>query len=947
MPEAMASKPIIAVDRKRKREVRYQTKERLGEGASGRVYAAVRLPDGADVAADDARRVAIKLSYTMKWKGHLADEARLLDQLQRTAPVDGTWRPVRVLSGPEPLEVEVHGGDPAALIELEYLDGLTLRAWLDEWNATEHAPADVVDEVLTCARQLAEALVQLQTSAGGPVIHRDLKPENLMRTSRGLRVFDFNVSRPDEGGPMTSHVGTNQYMAPEVLYGRDYDGRSDLYGVGVVLWELVHRRSFDRHLHADTKQGDQVLLWPTEAVKAWPASERQVLDALLPELVCAAPHRLRSGKALLERVEALEAPRRAARKANDPLAHLDMIQVLAELRPSGLAAVVSDTTGQLHHQSLQDFLRDRMQVEAPLEDWLVHEVTKAATTDQPTPTLFVLAGNAGDGKSHLLARLRRRLSGRREVLDRLKTITDATHALQPDASQMDRLEEFFRPFADRDAVPTDRVHLIAINTGMVIRFFEHAQGAQYQELYQRLQHALGLLSGAPEASRWRVEVVNLDLRDLLSEQAGRSFAERMLDRLDPENADGIAGRKWAQCRTCSAFALCPVAFNLRALKMPQVRSAVLQALRRVALDTDVHLSPRNLWGFLYRLATGGVERYDERAKAGEAPCDVVRRRVDLGSHADGQWLLEGHFSELLFQQAGGGAPWSGLVRHDPAFSAVLDHLHTRLSVKTELDNDPVVVAELGGTGRTLAGLSLDALTSKLPETGFRGRRRDAAVRRQVLFHKDTFEKWAAADGGRDFERLLTAYDDFSRSGGDGERLGPETRKELKQLRSLVQDVFLKGNGREINGVAYLRVSQPNVRARTELLVRADRSALDEPFALQRMVVQDLHVVAHRGRERLLELLGYRPNQVTLRILGVRVTVDLELFEFLRRVDAGLKPSMRDLSQFQALLFIGERVGNHLAKAQSTRELFVYHGDAGTLFRLGTDDFGAAHLEPAR
>jgi hypothetical protein len=57
--------------------------------------------------------------------------------------------------------------------------------------------------------------------------------------------------------------------------------------------------------------------------------------------------------------------------------------------------------------------------------------------------------------------------------------------------------------------------------------------------------------------------------------------------------------------------------------------------------------------------------------------------------------------------------------------------------------------------------------------------------------------------------------------------------------------------------------------------------------------------------------------------------------------------MRDLSQFQALLFIGERVGNHLAKAQSTRELFVYHGDAGTLFRLGTDDFGAAHLEPAR
>ena len=127
-------------------------------------------------------------------------------------------------------------------------------------------------------------------------------------------------------------------------------------------------------------------------------------------------------------------------------------------------------------------------------------MSEAATTDPDLPTLFVLSGNAGDGKSHLLARLRRRLAGRREVLDRLRIITDATHALQPDASQMNRLEEFFRPFADTEPVPTDRVHLIAINTGMVIKFFEHPLGARYSRLYERLQHHLGLVSGAPTAS---------------------------------------------------------------------------------------------------------------------------------------------------------------------------------------------------------------------------------------------------------------------------------------------------------------------------------------------------------------------------------------------------------------------------------------------------------------
>lgn len=952
------SKPFVARDRKG-HEVQYQTRgEPLGAGAGSTVYLATRLPGLEQAAADDARLVAVKIASTPKWKGHLADEARLLDDLQKRADAvvhrsGGTvYRPIRISSGPTPLTVD----DPqnSGLIELEYLDGLTLQQWFDTvWclgSASE--PNAVVDEVLLIARQLAEALVQIQCGRpDGAIIHRDIKPENIMRTSRGLRLFDFNVAREDLRSTKTQHVGTPGYMAPEVHDGEQYDARADLFSVGLILWEVAHRRRFDQPMNTHKEQGKLRLNWPTAMMASWPERESKVLDELLPVLICSDSARIVSADELLKLVERLEEPRRAARAASDPLAKLDMIQLLSELSPSGLAAVVTDTKGKVHEQTLQDFLRERMQVDDPLEDWLLHELVEAATRNTTRPTLFVLAGNAGDGKSHLLFRLlRKRLAKRPDVLARIRAIADATHALTPDGSQTDRLADFFAPFADENPAKDPRVHLIAMNTGMVINFFEgKVSGAPYKGLYRELQRQLGLrrvdatLSGPP----WHVEVVNLDLRDLLAPGANGapSFAERMLDRLDPERIEGIVGPKWAACQSCSAFALCPVAFNLKSLRQSHPRQALLRILRRVALDTDIHLSPRNLWGFLYRLTTGGIERYvGHRRKEEDGLCDAVRAQVNASA---GEWLLAGQFTELLFQQPHAGTPWSGLERHDPAFSnsPMIDHLHTRLSIKTELDNAPEIVEQqLGGVGQALAGLKLDALTSILPRTSaFKGRRRDAAVRRQVLFHRETFDAWAASDGGGDFEGVLAAYNEYSRHFPAIAKLGPATREHLKQLRKLVQDVFLHGNGRRVDGVPYLRVSQPNVRSRSELLVRADYAALEEQFNVLKIVAPDVHIRAHDGRARLLDLLGYRPTQVTLDILGIRLTIDLELYEFLRRVNDGQKPSVRALSQFQALLLIGERVGNALASGQRTKELYVWDGAKAHLHRLALDDFGHPHL----
>ncbi|MCB9706167.1 MAG: protein kinase [Myxococcales bacterium] len=327
------STPIVARDRKG-REVQYQTRgEPLGSGAGSLVYLATRLPGLEQAAADDARLVAVKITTAPKWKGHLADEARLLDDLQSRADVvvarsgGAVFRPIRILSGPTPLTVD--DNYKSELIELEYLDGPTLQQWFETtWcGGKVPEPVAIVDEVLLVARQLAEALVQIQCGRpDGALIHRDIKPANIMRTSRGLRLFDFNVAREDRLSRKTQHVGTPGYIAPEVQDSDQYDARADLYSVGLILWEIAHRRRFDQSMQTH-KVGKRICLkWPSSGVESWPEHERGVLSDLLPVLICDVSDRLTSAEQLLRLVDRLETPRRVARAAVDPLARLDMIQ---------------------------------------------------------------------------------------------------------------------------------------------------------------------------------------------------------------------------------------------------------------------------------------------------------------------------------------------------------------------------------------------------------------------------------------------------------------------------------------------------------------------------------------------------------------------------------------------------------------------------------------------
>jgi len=121
----------------------------------------------------------------------------------------------------------------AQFLILEYVDGPTLGQLL-----REGALPPVVAAVIGV--QLAAALEHVHFHR---IIHRDLKPANVMLTRTGeVKLMDFGIARDEDLGPLTKTglaVGTPSYMSPEQISGADVDARTDLYTLGVVLYECV------------------------------------------------------------------------------------------------------------------------------------------------------------------------------------------------------------------------------------------------------------------------------------------------------------------------------------------------------------------------------------------------------------------------------------------------------------------------------------------------------------------------------------------------------------------------------------------------------------------------------------------------------------------------------------------------------------------------------------
>jgi serine/threonine protein kinase len=199
---------------------RYEIAGELGRGAMGVVYKAVDPVIGRSVAVK-----AIKLSA----EGTGLTRSELLARFQTEARAAG------LLTHPN-IVVVFDAGEEDGLyyITMELVEGKSLQTLLDDGHAFP------LPRVL---RIMDQACSALQFAHERNVVHRDIKPANLMLTADDtVKVTDFGTAKILQFGTVqqTAHVmGTPSYMSPEQVKGRAVDGRSDIFSLGVMLYEMV------------------------------------------------------------------------------------------------------------------------------------------------------------------------------------------------------------------------------------------------------------------------------------------------------------------------------------------------------------------------------------------------------------------------------------------------------------------------------------------------------------------------------------------------------------------------------------------------------------------------------------------------------------------------------------------------------------------------------------
>ncbi len=276
----------------------YRLIEELGRGGMGTVYLAYDTRLG--------RRAALKLLPS-----HLVNNPERVRRFQREA------RTASALNHPNIITIYDFGQENGRdYIVSEFVEGRTLRDYLSN-------PDLSLNQILDLVIQVASAL---EAAHAAGIVHRDIKPENIMLRPDGYaKVLDFGLaklSEPESGGdePKTDVtrgssdfetrtgivLGTVNYMSPEQARGQKVDGRSDLFSLGVILYELI---TGHRPFRGETWHHTMVAITDAEPlpiardVQGAPAALQEIISRVLAKN---REQRYQTARALLSDLETLQ-----------------------------------------------------------------------------------------------------------------------------------------------------------------------------------------------------------------------------------------------------------------------------------------------------------------------------------------------------------------------------------------------------------------------------------------------------------------------------------------------------------------------------------------------------------------------------------------------------------------------------------------------------------------
>ncbi|HDR7984040.1 DNA phosphorothioation-dependent restriction protein DptF [Bacillus cereus] len=569
----------------------------------------------------------------------------------------------------------------------------------------------------------------------------------------------------------------------------------------------------------------------------------------------------------------------------------ELLRLLLSLRASSRYSVVSEAES--------DKLQEKLYITTELDEYLEQALQKEG---EEKWDLIVLGGNAGDGKSALIQKVCSKLT--EEVLGKIKVNWDATHSDDPNENQQDILGSFFSPFLnEKKGTRPEKTHLIAMNTGMIVSFFEHARELKSVELdftllQKELYYYLDLVKEKEETG-WRILLINLDQRNLLgfNQDEQSSIFKRMMDKLDIKNADGFLYDAFQRYKK-NHNALDPIYFNLMALSMPKVQTQIERAVYKTVITYDLHFTPRAAWDLLYHLITS-----DDINIKGFQENEISK-------------IIEKLFFQHMFSYSGDHDILKLMFHSDPCLlsTQALDSYVIQLSLQPQVENFGNIPFNKE---------ILDAICENVEEGGKITTTEFALLAKRYSYFFNENDEIEASFKEKEqlyfnYEKLIQEYILY----GMMSQFSMDIDSDLEQLQVLIENLraaivitFGESNKKNLFQVQELKNSG-RFRVLTKLEL-PDENQMEPYIALKNPDPNYYRVIHFAPREVVIAFKDQ--NQ---QVLG-ELTVDFGLFELLEHIRKGYNPSSVDLNRFHHFKFFCNQLFTKLAESSSLNSVAIH------------------------